>query len=200
MIVRKKIVNEGNEWNKYPINNETILEQVNLWKYSTDRQKQVLGSQIILALNFLVENRIKQYNGKRYYDDLLNEGRLGLLQALEKFNPERGPNFFKYAIWLVCNRIRNYLNWEKKFSQRIPRGYEIVPTPLEILEQKENIYFIQTRLSRLNKKMRQIIEYRYGLDDGRRRSLEEIAGIYNISRERVRQIEKSAMKMLKRES
>ena len=48
-------------------------------------------------------------------------------------------------------------------------------------------------LSRLQDRERQIIELRFGLLDGRTRTLEEIGGVLNLTRERIRQIERKAL-------
>lgn len=59
---------------------------------------------------------------------------------------------------------------------------------------------IKGMLSNLKEKERDILELRYGLKDGKGRTLEEVGAIYNVTRERVRQIESKAIKRLRNQS
>ena len=55
---------------------------------------------------------------------------------------------------------------------------------------------VKDMLSELKEKERDVLELRYGLNDGRERTLEEVGVIYNVTRERIRQIEAKALRKL----
>ena len=69
--------------------------------------------------------------------------------------------------------------------------------PSENMEFKDNVVVINKVLNRLKPRERDIIEYRYGLNDKSVKTLEEIGDSYNLTRERIRQIEFDAMKKLR---
>ena len=66
-----------------------------------------------------------------------------------------------------------------------------------ILIQKSLKEMLDAELLRLKDKERGVIELRYGLRDGRERTLEEVGRIYNVTRERIRQIESKALRKLR---
>ncbi len=75
-------------------------------------------------------------------------------------------------------------------------GDESTPVDMLILERDMENFLIQA-LSQLTERERQIIIYRYGLDNEKPKTLEEIGSIYDLSRERIRQIENQALGKLK---
>lgn len=108
--------------------------------------------------------------------------------------------------------IRKFLTYVRKISSMdSPKSIEdddyvladtiedvTSPNPIEIME---NIFIndkIKKWLSNLDEKERNILILRYGLDDMIPKTLEEVARIYNVTRERIRQIECKAMENLRR--
>ncbi|BAZ44864.1 group 2 sigma-70 RNA polymerase sigma factor [Chondrocystis sp. NIES-4102] len=71
-------------------------------------------------------------------------------------------------------------------------------SPLEFVTEQENLSKVQNLLHTLSPKQRDVISLRYGLKDGRTMTYEQIGSICGISRERVRQINNKAMKLLKK--
>jgi len=71
-------------------------------------------------------------------------------------------------------------------------------SPIEFVTEQENLSKIQNLLHTLSPKQRDVISLRYGLQDGRTMTYEQIGSICGISRERVRQINNKAMKLLKK--
>lgn len=62
----------------------------------------------------------KQYNVSSVdFEDLVNEGNIGLQEAIERFNPEKGVKFISYAVWWVRRNIIMYLN-EHSRSVKLP--------------------------------------------------------------------------------
>ncbi|MSS77469.1 sigma-70 family RNA polymerase sigma factor [Anaerococcus sp. AGMB00486] len=78
-------------------------------------------------------------------------------------------------------------------------GDESIPVDDQILK-KDMEEFLMKALDQLSDREKQIIVYRYGLDNEKPKTLEEIGTIYNLSRERIRQIENQALGKLKQYS
>ncbi len=78
-------------------------------------------------------------------------------------------------------------------------GDDSIPVDDQILK-KDMEDFLMKALDQLSDREKQIIIYRYGLDNEKPKTLEEIGTIYNLSRERIRQIENQALGKLKQYS
>jgi RNA polymerase primary sigma factor len=219
-------------------------------------------------LRFVV-NVAKKYQGQGLpLSDLIGEGNIGLLNAIDRYDPAKGYHFISYAVWWIRQAILKAI-CEKSRMIRLPlnRANELVQiekaqkmvqdehgegkikeiarmldmeaghvsnlisisrdfisldnpvyaekdssilgdfiedenylTPEEHMENTALCNDIEAVLGTLNKKEADIIRFRFGLGDTTPMSLKEIGDRFNLTKERIRQIEKKALKRLQHPS
>lgn len=195
--------------------------------------------------------------------DLISEGNIGLLTAIDKFEPEKGYHFISYAVWWIRQSILKAIG-EKSRMIRLPmnKSADLIqvlhakseiekvgsddatieqiaeqcgmeaqdvlelmqmsrevssldapvnreedtsfgdfiesdgPRPEEIVMDKNMKESVNRILETLPEKEREIIKLRFGLDNQDAMSLKEVGEIYNLTKERIRQIEKKVLNNL----
>jgi RNA polymerase primary sigma factor len=199
-------------------------------------------------LRFVV-NIAKKYQHRGLpLDDLISEGNIGLMRAIDRFDVDMGYHFISYAVWWIRQAIMTALS-EKSRMIRLPtnRALELShlegdrdegrpPSPraahllsvsreplsldapvgpsqdsalfgdtmidtssrrLEELAVESSLREdINAVLGSLAKKEAEIIQYRFGLNGARPHSLRELGITYRLTKERIRQIEKRALRLL----
>jgi len=188
---------------RYLVTNEEILALVDMWRAAAHKGgKNTLANQLVSRLGFLVHSKIRAHKGSPFYDDLLQEGRIGIMRALEDFRPERGKNFFMFATWHIQTRVRRFLMRETR-RRETPVGdalmAESAPEVRDELEAREGKSAIMRALSFLPDSDRRVLVMRFGFDGEEPRTFQQIGNALGISKQRAQQIEAGALQRLRKD-
>lgn len=156
----------------------------------------------------LVVNIAKRHAGQaENFFELLSDGNMSLIRAVEKFDASRGFKFSTYASWAIMKNFARTIPDEKHRRERFVTGheevFEVAPDNRsdehEAVASKERATVsINKLLERLEPREREIIRMRAGLDShAKGMTLEEIGQQFGITKERVRQLNARAMKKLR---
>lgn len=151
--------------------------------------------------------------------DLIQEGNLALIEAVDRFSPELGTRFSTFVVWRIHKAIQKFIginnnllsletpildeDGQMRFlSDSIVDEENIMGSPScetvdFTMEQREIVELLQHRMAKLSTKERKILEMLYGMDGQKPKSIYEVASTLGICRQRLQRIVKKAMRRLK---
>ncbi len=173
------------------------------------QQSVAVKNEIIRANLRLVVAIAKRYaTSSESLFELVSDGNISLIRAVEKFDFARGFKFSTYATWAIIKNFARTIPTEQKYHTRFRTGTEEMflstadnrSHPLsEEAARYHTIHQVARMLDRLDDRERQIIQYRFGLDGDREpMTLKEVGTAMGVTKERIRQIETRAMAKLRR--
>ncbi len=262
-LLKERLAETGDEQEKEEIQAEIKALQLDVDRGS-DAKKRLVEANLRLVVSIA-----KRYVGRgMLFLDLIQEGNLGLIKAVEKFDYRKGYKFSTYATWWIRQAITRAIadqartiripvhmvetiNKLIRVSRQLLQELGREPTPEEIAEEmkmpvervreilkisqepvsletpigeEEDSHLgdfikddnvpvpadaatftllkeqLEEVLGTLTEREQKVLTLRFGLEDGRARTLEEVGKEFNVTRERIRQIEAKALRKLRHPS
>ena len=262
-LLKERLAETGEEQEKEEIQAEIKALQLDVDRGS-DAKKRLAEANLRLVVSIA-----KRYVGRgMLFLDLIQEGNLGLIKAVEKFDYRKGYKFSTYATWWIRQAITRAIadqartiripvhmvetiNKLIRVSRQLLQELGREPTPEEIAEEmkmpvervreilkisqepvsletpigeEEDSHLgdfikddnvpvpadaatftllkeqLEEVLGTLTEREQKVLTLRFGLEDGRARTLEEVGKEFNVTRERIRQIEAKALRKLRNPS
>jgi RNA polymerase sigma factor (sigma-70 family) len=155
----------------------------------------------------LVVSIAKRHSGQTdNFFELLSDGNMSLIRAVEKFDYSRNFKFSTYASWAIMKNFARSIPDELHHKERFVTGHEDVfdASPDRRTDEQEMLSNseeskrqLHKMLEQLDPREREIIRLRAGLDGAEPQTLEQIGQQMNITKERVRQIHVRGMRKLR---
>ena len=149
-------------------------------------------------LNLVVSIAKKYMNRGLSFQALIQVGGSGLISAAGKFDDEKGYKFSTFSTWYIRKAItRAITDRLMNFSTKIPKGKKEYSKQRDSIEEDILRQDLERVMVALNPRERDVLRMRYGMDDGRKKSLNEIGKIFKVTGARISQIEQKALSKLR---
>ncbi len=173
---------------------------------------------VLSNLRMVIWTAVKYIGRGLSLTELLEAGNTGLIAAAKTYNPVLSVQFSEYSLWYVrsCitraifdkapqrkndNQVRPIISEEKKNNENEECEHPNDADEASVLESTVTQELLREDLivafAGLSPRERDVLRLRFGLDDKRQRSLEEVAALFGVTRERIRQIEAKALRKLR---
>jgi len=187
-------------YGNYYVYNDEVLALIKIWREASQKDKEKILTELVRRLSYMVQARIKGYRNQAIYLDLLQEGKIGLMKAIESFDISRGTNFFKLASWHIGSRIKNYLRWWQRTNRRVNSDNDInymeAPTPHDFIKKQEEQKVLLKAISCLPKLDRKVVMMRFGVGGHKNHTLKQIGDVFSLSKQQIQNIEFRAITRL----
>ena len=184
-------------------------EQMLKWYRTAERiREQIAETNLALVLAMAKRTRMSEVD----FADLVSEGNMALLRAVDKFDAGRGYKFSTYACRAILKAFSRQGMKLSKYRQRFPTDFDPKLERSNYLETKRADFekdaaeevkrIVLENRADLTDVERTVIEHRFGLEstDGERpMTLEQVGQIIGVTKERVRQIQNKAMEKIRLE-
>jgi RNA polymerase sigma factor (sigma-70 family) len=188
-------------------NNEVMERFKKIDELSNEDQVRKIHNQIVEDLSFLVYSNTKKYRKFSNYEDLNQEGFVGLIKATKRFNHRLFPNFFVFANqWIINGIMRSAKKHDVVYNpKRIKTVYcdnDDMPMvdegigPDECFCNQEKIEGVHKAIETLTDRDKKIIKNIYGIGAAEH-TLRGTEKFCNLTYERIRQIKNKAIEKLK---
>ena len=178
-------------------------------------RKQLIEANLTLVIRIA---RMALLNGDELMD-LIQEGNIGLIEAIDRFNPLLGNKLNTYAVWRIKKKISQYIQSLGSTQESLDTpicvededyvfladmivdketlcGSQAIKSIEETMIQVEEICRLYDKLDSLSIRQRKLVMMLYGLGEEQEHSIDEMAEILGISRKRVEQLRDKALRRL----
>lgn len=198
----------------------TKKEEINLWRNFKENNDLTAREKLIKANLRFVPTVAKQFKGCGLpFADIIEEGNIGLIKAIDRFDPKKDNKVISYAVWWIRKYIMEAIekksvldteNIDDVFIKTNKENNEqtsitskfIVPEYYDSNENNNDNDFtikqvIEELFDGVPERERDIISDYYGLYGGNPKTLDEIGVDLNLTKERVRQLNEKALKKMR---
>jgi RNA polymerase sigma factor (sigma-70 family) len=182
-----------------------VMDQI---ERSLDEAVEVKNLLIRSNLRLVVSIAKKHVKPNGNFFEMVSDGNISLIRAIEKFDFSRGFKFSTYATWAIMKNYARSIPAEHNLLDRYRTGSEelFMSSPdqrsdqfeQELVNHRQHEAIIQI-LNRLDERERNIIMFRFGLNqDSEPQTLEQLGGRFGVTKERIRQLESRALDKLRK--
>ena len=192
-------------------------EEMRLWEKFHQKKDMSARETLINANLKFVPSVAKQFKGCGLpFADIVEEGNIGLIKAIDRFNPQKDNKVISYAVWWIRKCIMeaiekkgvleteniddfNNSNSEKDDIYEDNNNNIHLKNELDTSEETpiDAKHIIEELFDGISERERYIVSDYFGLDGGKPKTLDEIGEEFNITKERVRQLNEKALKKMR---